>query len=42
MLRENGKNLNAKIEKELHLNLNSGKDQFSLRDPDGYYIIVSL
>lgn len=33
--------LNFEIEQELHLNENSGQQQFILRDLDGYYIIVS-
>ncbi|ADY50643.1 glyoxalase family protein [Pseudopedobacter saltans DSM 12145] len=35
------KNLNANIEKEIHYNENSLKNQFSLWDPDDYYLIVS-
>jgi hypothetical protein len=34
--------LNAVIEQPPHYNPNSEKEEFSLRDPDGYYIIVSL
>lgn len=29
------------VEEELHLNANSGKMEFALRDPDDYYIIVT-
>ena len=33
--------LNLDIEQEPHLNKNSGKQQFVLRDLDGYYLIIS-
>lgn len=33
--------LNLDIEQEPHLNENSGKQQFILRDLDGYYLIIS-
>ena len=38
---ENAKILNALIEKEIHYNKNSLKNQFILRDPDNYYLIIS-
>ncbi len=38
---ENAILLNAAIEKEIHYNENSLKDQFILRDLDNYYVIVS-
>jgi len=38
---QNAKELNANIEKEIHYNENSLKDQFTLRDLDGYYLIIS-
>ncbi|HAY3544364.1 VOC family protein [Elizabethkingia anophelis] len=38
---ENAKNLHASIEKEIHYNENSLKNQFILRDPDNYYLIIS-
>ncbi|MGE8427332.1 MAG: glyoxalase [Sphingobacterium sp.] len=38
---ENATLLNAVIEKDIHYNENSLKDQFILRDPDNYYLIVS-
>lgn len=34
--------LNAKIEAIPQINPNSGKEQFSIRDVDGYYLIISL
>lgn len=39
---KNAQKLNAVIEEQPHLNENSGKKEFSLRDPDGYYLIISL
>jgi len=33
--------LGAVVEEAPHLNPNSGLEEFSLRDPDGYYISVS-
>lgn len=38
---ENSKTLKADIEKEIHYNENSLKRQFTLRDLDGYYLIIS-
>lgn len=38
---ENAKKLNANIEKGIHYNENSLKNQFSLRDLDSYYLIIS-
>jgi len=38
---ENAKALKANIEKEIHYNENSLKNQFTLRDLDGYYLIIS-
>lgn len=31
----------ARLEEEPHLNPNSGTLEFALRDPDGYYVMVS-
>ncbi len=33
--------LKCEIEKDIQLNPNSGKREFSLRDPDGYYLTIS-
>ncbi|HVI43706.1 MAG TPA: VOC family protein [Chitinophaga sp.] len=33
--------LKAIVEEAPHINQNSGRDEFSLRDPDGYYISVT-
>lgn len=38
----NALKLKAVVEEEPHLNLNSGQEEFSLRDPDGYYILISF
>lgn len=38
---ENAIKAGCEIEEEIHLNGNSGKREFSLRDPDGYYLTVS-
>lgn len=35
------KKMNVKIEKGIHYNKNSLKNQFTLRDLDGYYLIIS-
>ncbi|MBK8054286.1 MAG: glyoxalase [Saprospiraceae bacterium] len=34
-------NLNLVIEQKLHLNTNSGQQQFILKDIDNYYLIIS-
>lgn len=39
---ENAKRIHANIEEPPHINENSGKKQFCLRDPDGYYLMISL
>jgi hypothetical protein len=31
----------ARFEEEPHVNLNTGTMEFSLRDPDGYYVTIS-
>jgi hypothetical protein len=33
--------LAARLEEETHVNLNTGTAEFSLRDPDGYYVTIS-
>lgn len=38
---ENAQQLNAQIEEPIALNPNSGKEQFSLRDLDGYYLMIT-
>ena len=39
---ENAEKLGATIVDKIHLNQNSGRKEFHLRDLDGYYLIVSL
>jgi len=39
---DNAQKLNAQIEEPLHVNPNSGKEQFCLRDLDDYYLMISL
>ena len=38
---QNAKKLNANIERAIHYNKNSLRNQFILRDLDGYYLIIS-
>ena len=35
------KDLGIQIDKDIYLNTNTGQKEFSLRDPDGYYLIIS-
>ena len=41
VIRKNVELLSWPIEEEIHLNHNSTKNEFSIRDPDGYYLIIS-
>lgn len=40
-IRENVEKLGTGIEEEIHLNPNSKKEEFSLRDLDGYYLTIT-
>jgi len=40
-IRQNVSKVGYDVEREIQLNQNSGKREFSLRDPDGYYLIIS-
>ena len=40
-IRQNVKTLGFPIEEDIHLNPNSTKKEFSLRDPDGYYLTIT-
>ena len=40
-IRENFKQMEHPVEEDLHINPNSAKKEFSLRDLDGYYWIIS-
>ncbi|MEP6584461.1 MAG: VOC family protein [Ginsengibacter sp.] len=40
-IRQNVEKINSPIEEDIHLNPNSTKREFSLRDPDGYYLTIT-
>lgn len=40
-IRRNAGEMGCLIEEEIHLNPNSTKKEFSLRDPDGYYLTIT-
>jgi hypothetical protein len=40
-IRENVEKTGSPVEEDIHLNANSTKKEFSLRDPDGYYLTVT-
>jgi len=40
-IRQNIEKIGCSIEEDIHLNPNSLKNEFSLRDPDGYYLTVT-
>jgi len=40
-IRANADSIDCTIEEDIHLNPNSNKRQFCLRDLDGYYLIIS-
>ncbi len=40
-IRKNVERIAAQIEEDVHLNPNSRKKEFSLRDPDGYYLTIT-
>lgn len=41
IIRTNIEKMNYPLEEEIHVNPNSTKKEFSLRDPDGYYLTIS-
>jgi predicted enzyme related to lactoylglutathione lyase len=41
ILRQNAEKTGADIVQDIHLNPNSTKREFSLRDPDGYYLTIT-
>ncbi|SHF85255.1 VOC family protein [Pedobacter caeni] len=41
VIRQNVENRGYTIEEDIHLNTNSTKMEFSLRDPDGYYLTIT-
>lgn len=40
-IRQNVETLGCIIEEDIHVNPNSTKKEFSLRDPDGYYLTIT-
>jgi predicted enzyme related to lactoylglutathione lyase len=40
-IRQNVEKNGGNVEEDIHLNPNSLKKEFSLRDPDGYYLTIS-
>lgn len=40
-IRENIRKLGLALEEEIHVNTNSLKKEFSIRDPDGYYLTIT-
>jgi catechol 2,3-dioxygenase-like lactoylglutathione lyase family enzyme len=38
---QKARSLVSRLEEEPHLNPNTGTSEFSLRDPDGYYVTIS-
>ncbi|HWB27969.1 MAG TPA: VOC family protein [Chitinophagaceae bacterium] len=40
-IRQNAERMGVAIEEDVHLNPNSQKMEFSVRDPDGYYLTVT-
>lgn len=41
VIRKNVENIGGSIEEDIHLNPNSTKMEFSVRDPDGYYLTIT-
>ena len=40
-IRQNVEKMGSNVEADVHLNPNSHKKEFSLRDPDGYYLTIT-
>lgn len=40
-IRQNVEKLNLSVEEDIHMNPNSRRKEFSLRDPDGYYLTIT-
>ncbi len=40
-IRQNVERTGGPVEEEIHVNPNSTKKEFSLRDPDGYYLTIT-
>ncbi len=41
IIRQNVEKIGGSIEEDIHINPNSTKKEFSLRDPDGYYLTIT-
>lgn len=41
IIRQNVEKTGTQVEEDIHLNPNSTKMEFSLRDPDGYYLTIA-
>lgn len=41
LIRQNVEKMGYPVEEDIHLNPNSKKREFSLREPDGYYITIT-
>ncbi len=41
LIRQNVEKIGGSVEDDIHLNPNSMKKEFSLRDPDGYYLTIT-
>lgn len=41
VIHQNVEKLGCNIEEDIHINPNSTKKEFSLRDPDGYYLTIT-
>ena len=40
-IRKNAEKIGGEMEEEIRINPNTGKKEFSLRDPDGYYLTIT-
>lgn len=41
VIRKNIEKMGYSLQEDIHLNSNSRKKEFSLRDPDGYYLTIT-
>jgi hypothetical protein len=41
LIRQKAEKIGCSIEEDIHLNPNSRKKEFSIRDPDGYYLTIT-
>ena len=41
VIRQNIEKIPYSVEEDIHVNPNSTKKEFSIRDPDGYYLIIT-